>query len=95
MTVTPTYHESKEFSRLARYAYANGRNDIGHKFSVAAARQFFSVAEFDALKTIYRNWLVFDMLPSEDQDADCHVIWLHSTMSHMTPAERVRLIEQI
>jgi hypothetical protein len=46
---------------MANYAYANERNDIGHKFSMAATLckgEDCSVAWFDGLQNTYRKWLV-------------------------------------
>lgn len=60
--VTPTEHEKREWSRMAQAAYAADRNDIGHRFSGAAALRVgeaMLVAAFDALQTEYRAWLTF------------------------------------
>jgi hypothetical protein len=65
--ITPTQHEKNEWSRLARYAYEHDRNDIGHRFSMAAALkagESCTVQWFDALQVIYRAWLVFGTLPT-------------------------------
>lgn len=63
-----TEHEAREWSRLAQDAYATGRNEFGHRFSVAAAlympsldgtRKQIDPSVFSTLQTIYRRWLVF------------------------------------
>ena len=59
--ITPSEHEKNEWARMANYAYANERNDIGHKFSMAATLckgEDCSVAWFDGLQNTYRKWLV-------------------------------------
>lgn len=60
--VTPTEHEKREWSRMARAAYAEDRNEIGHQFSAYAAilrNEPIPTARFDALQSQYRQWLVF------------------------------------
>lgn len=57
----PTSHEKSEWSRLARQAYARNRNDIGHRYSTAAALPFgesLNLVTFDTLQAAYRVWLV-------------------------------------
>lgn len=61
MTIIPTHHEKMEWSRLAQAAYASGRNDIGHRFSVAAThrnQEPMDLMIFDALQADYRTWLI-------------------------------------
>lgn len=62
-----TEHEAREWARLASNAYSAGRNDFGHRFSVAAACYWPSTdgrlkeidpRVFDTLQTIYRRWLI-------------------------------------
>jgi hypothetical protein len=58
----PTEHEKAEWSRMAQDAYWRGRNDMGHRFSAAAAyrrMERMPQAKFDALMELYRGWLVF------------------------------------
>lgn len=62
--ITPTQHEKNEWSRLARWAYANDRNDVGHRFSMAASArngESISIALFDSLQRGYRSWLIDGM----------------------------------
>lgn len=59
--ITPSQYEKNEWSRLATNAYSKGLNDIGHKFSAAAAlrnKEDCTLAWFDELQTEYRAWLV-------------------------------------
>ena len=54
-------HTASEWSRMARDAYHTGRNDLGHRFSVAAAVYWGRPCRcdvFDTLQTIYRRWLI-------------------------------------
>jgi hypothetical protein len=58
--ITVTQHEKNEWSRLAKSAYASGRNEIGHRFSAAAALRNDESMEqdrFDELQSEYRAWL--------------------------------------
>lgn len=60
--ITPTHHEKLEWSRLASTAYHLGRNDVGHRFSVAASLPSngqLTVRQYDSLQDGYREWLVF------------------------------------
>jgi len=64
-----TDHECAEWSRLARAAYAADRNDIGHRYSVAAAvwqGKRMPIGQWDALQSGYRGWLVFGTWPKSD-----------------------------
>lgn len=59
--VTPTEHEKSEWARLASAAYAEGRNEIGHRFSMAATlrhSEACAVKWFDELQGLYRSWLI-------------------------------------
>lgn len=60
-TITPTSAEKMEWSRMAQAAYAAGRNDVGHRYSVAAslpALARIATKAFDELHGDYRAWLV-------------------------------------
>lgn len=62
MTMIPTEHEKSEWSRLAQDAYSKDRNDIGHRFSIAASAKAgveFELTYFDELQGEYRQWLNF------------------------------------
>jgi hypothetical protein len=65
--ITLTAHDLREWSRFAQDAYANNRNDIGHRFSVASAchsaGQMIDCARFDYLQNQYRDWLCFNIYP--------------------------------
>ena len=65
--ITPTEHEKSEWSRFAQAAYKAGRNDLGHRFSMAAActlkGQAIDGERFYALQDIYRDWLCFNRFP--------------------------------
>lgn len=66
--ITPTEHDKAEWSRLAKYCYANGRNDLGHRFSMAATlrvRESCNVQWYYDLQSIYRGWLCFNELPAK------------------------------
>ena len=61
--VTPTESEKSEWSRMARAAYHDGKNAIGHRYSMAATLRIgepMRLSVFDSLQEGYRNWLVFD-----------------------------------
>lgn len=65
--ITPNAHEKSEWSRMAQAAYLGRRNDIGHRFSVAASLPSYgqvTVAYFDRLQTEYRAWLISDEWPA-------------------------------
>lgn len=67
-TMTPTEHEKREWSRMAQAAYKIGRNDIGHRYSVAAAVTVIGgtmeAAKFDTLQAGYRAWLCRNEFPA-------------------------------
>ena len=59
--IVPSQYEKNEWSRMAKDAYAKDRNDIGHKFSMAATLnkgEDCKLAWFDELQTEYRAWLI-------------------------------------
>lgn len=61
-----TDHVKAEWSRFAQAAYARSRNDVGHRFSVAASLPHGSMLpadRFDYLQAQYRAWLVFNEWP--------------------------------
>ena len=67
--ITVSEHEKAEWSRMAQDAYKNGRNPIGHRYSMAATLRHgeqMRVDVFDSLMANYRNWLVggFDYVPA-------------------------------
>ena len=60
-TIVPTEHDKREWSRLAQAAYACDRNELGHKFSMAATLRIgepCTLAFYDTLQGIYRAWLI-------------------------------------
>jgi len=61
--ITPTEHNKREWSRMARAAYAAGRNDVGHRYSGAAAYlrigESMRLTTWNMLQDGYRAWLVF------------------------------------
>lgn len=64
--MVPSQHDKNEWSRLAQAAYAAGRNDVGHRYSVAASLRTgepLPLRFFDELQTGYRGWLVFGEWP--------------------------------
>jgi len=64
--LTPTRCEKDGWSRLARAAYADGHNSVGHRFSVAASHaegRRMEVPYFDMLQSQYRDWLNYDEMP--------------------------------
>ena len=64
--ITPTQHEKREWARLAQAAYAQGFNNVGHKYSGAAAMrdgQQMYVEVFDQLQSDYRAWLIDNVIP--------------------------------
>ena len=66
--IAPNQHEKNEWSRLATDAYAHDRNDLGHRFSMAAAYctgDSMETAKFDFLQSVYRVWLIdgLDAIP--------------------------------
>lgn len=66
MNITPTQHEKNEWSRMARAAYASGRNWTGHRYSAAASLPNgakLQVCAFDTLQHNYRIWLINDEYP--------------------------------
>lgn len=59
--ITPSQYEKREWSRMAQDAYSRGLNEIGTRFSTAAALrkgEQVKIAWFDAMQTEYRTWLV-------------------------------------
>ena len=67
MNMTPNRHTKLEWARMAQAAYRNGRNDIGHRYSGAAALPegaAMDIARYDALQHDYRNWLIADEYPT-------------------------------
>lgn len=66
-TITPTWHEKAEWSRMAQAAYRANFNQIGHRYSIAASLasgERMTTARFDALQAGYREWLVFNRFPA-------------------------------
>ena len=64
----PNQVEKNEWSRMAQAAYSADRNNIGHRYSVAAStpRGFeMTLPYFDKLQTAYRAWLVFNEWPAD------------------------------
>lgn len=57
-TIQPNAHERNEWRRLASNAACRGFNDRAFQFSEAARLTDLSLAEFDALQTVYRAWLI-------------------------------------
>lgn len=61
--ITPNQHEKSEWSRMARAAYAADHNDVGHRYSAAAALPIaaqMTIARFDDLQGGYRSWLCWN-----------------------------------
>ena len=60
-TLIVTEHDKREWSRMAQDAYNTGRNEFGHRFSMAAASTPINgrmrVDVYDTLQTQYRRWL--------------------------------------
>lgn len=69
LTIVPTEHAKREWSRMAQAAYHSDRNDVGHRFSMASAcipvGGRMELKRYDALMAAYRAWLVFDEWPAE------------------------------
>jgi hypothetical protein len=66
LTVTPTEHEKREWSRMASAAYREQRNPIGHRYSMAATLchdEPMPLDRFEILQAGYRAWLVFNEWP--------------------------------
>lgn len=60
-TLILNQHEASEWSRMAQDAYHTGRNEFGHRFSVASAiyeGKPIRVDVYDTLMTQYRRWLI-------------------------------------
>ena len=60
--ITVTQYEKDQWSRIAHAAYAEMRNAIGTKYSVAASipnGTQIPVAKYDALQNGWRAWFVF------------------------------------
>ncbi len=91
--IDPSAHECAEWSRMAKAAYASGRNKIGHRFSAAASEvEPMALWRFDMLQAEYREWLVF----GEWSDVALKVgdvVRFHSPNDDENPATRYRLIE--
>lgn len=54
---------------MARAAYANGHNPIGHRYSMAATlyrNEPMCIDRFDELQAGYRAWLCFNRFPQVD-----------------------------
>ena len=67
--MTPTEGEKREWSRMATAAYANDRNDVGHRYSMAATVRIggqMSLPNFDKLQAGYRTWLIDNKFPTID-----------------------------
>ena len=66
--IIPTEHDKREWSRMANAAYGSDHNDIGHRYSMAAAStrigESMPVARFDALQQGYRAWLIDNIFPT-------------------------------
>lgn len=65
--ITVTQHEKNEWSRMARAAYSADRNDVGHRYSMAATvRNGEQVRAdwYDRIQSGYRAWLVFNEWPA-------------------------------
>jgi len=64
MTIIPTEHEKREWSRMAQAAYSAGHNAIGTRYSMASALCIIGAAmdltRFDSLQSGYRAWLCFN-----------------------------------
>jgi hypothetical protein len=70
--LTPTAHEKSEWARCAQAAYARGCNEFGHKLSAAAALPngaSLDCETFDAIASIYREWLILNVFNSLTWDA--------------------------
>ncbi len=72
--ITITKHEASEWSRMATSAYRAELNDIGHRFSMAATYEGYSMhlSMFDSLQRDYRAWLIdgFKTFELSDASAD-------------------------
>lgn len=65
-TITPTRYEKDEWSRMAQAAYAEGANQAGHRYSVAASLPSaaqITAEQFDGLQRGYREWLISGSFP--------------------------------
>lgn len=59
--MTVTQYEKDEWSRMASDAYSKDRNDVGHRFSMAASLrngERMASDRFHSLMTEYRSWLI-------------------------------------
>lgn len=54
--ITVSADDRCEWLRFAKAAYSQNRRDIGNRFSAAGDR--LTCAEYDALQTEYRAWLI-------------------------------------
>ena len=71
--ITVTEHDKNEWSRMAKDAYSNGINYIGHRYSMAASiprGTMLTCQSFDALQINYRAWLIdgIDQFREVDED---------------------------
>lgn len=58
LTMTLGPFERQEWHRMASDAYKTGRNEFGHRFSVACAHREMDIRVYDSLMVQYRRWLV-------------------------------------
>lgn len=58
MNMHPNHHERAEWLRCAIDATARGFRDTADRFSSASICTEMPIAEFDALQTEYRQWLI-------------------------------------
>ena len=59
--ITPNRHEKTEWTRLAHWAYNNGKPSVGAYYIVNASMldgESLTTAQFDALQAGYREWLI-------------------------------------
>jgi hypothetical protein len=59
--ITVTQHDKNEWARMAKDAYANDVNYMGHRYSGAASipnGSRLTCQVFDALQDNYRKWLI-------------------------------------
>lgn len=52
--------DRKEWARCAKAMHARGRGAVGDRMAFAATCGSLPIAEFDAISSIYRNWLCYD-----------------------------------
>ena len=66
--ITPIQDEKNGWSDLAQAAYSASQNAIGHRYSGAASIPTgaqITLEMFDALQFGYREWLVFNKMPTD------------------------------